>query len=142
MSKNTPASRLDELVMPDRDTTIEPVSASVDLSSEAATEAFMSELVTIFIHESTNENDNPYVVLNVNGTNQLVLRGVEAEVKRKYVEVLARMKESKYTQKLRNPNEPDSTYLHERQAHVYPFDLVKDSARGRAWLSHIMKQAV
>ena len=71
--------------------TIEPVSQN-DFKKLAAEESFMNEPVTIMIHSTTDENQAPHVIVNCNGINQPIIRGVPTEVKRKYVEILARMK--------------------------------------------------
>jgi len=116
--------------------------SEVDLHELAAEEAFMNEPVTIYVHPVSDENAPPYVILNVNGTNQPVARGVNQEIKRKFVEVLARMKETKYHQVNNNPADPSDRSLIGRQGMCYPFDLITDrNPRGRAWLNKVMAEA-
>src|SRR5512147_2256507 len=86
----------------DDQTVVDTVSGNVDFGKLAADEAFMNEHVTIMIHPTTDENQPNHVILNVNGVNQPVVRGVQTVVKRKYLEVLARMKETKYSQPQRD----------------------------------------
>ena len=120
---------------------IETVAESKDFSKLASDEAFMNELVTVMIHSTTDENQAPHVIVNCNGTNQPIIRGVPTKVKRKYVEILARMKETKYTQVTPNPAAPDVSELRARHGLAYPFDLVDDSnPRGRAWLQNVLAE--
>ena len=120
---------------------IESVAESSDFGVMAANEAFMNELVTILVHSTTDENQAPHVIVNCNGVNQPIMRGVPMQVKRKYVEILARMKETKYSQVTRNPSAPDQIDMVARHGLSYPFDLVEDkNPKGRAWLSHVLAE--
>ena len=120
---------------------IETVAESRDFSKLAADEAFMNELVTVMVHSTTDENQPNHVVVNCNGMNQPLIRGVPTTVKRKYVEILARMKETKYTQVTRNPSAPDQIDMVARHGLSYPFDLVEDkNPRGRAWLQNVLAE--
>ena len=121
---------------------IETVAESRDFSKLAADEAFMNELVTVMVHSTTDENQPNHVVVNCNGMNQPLIRGVPTTVKRKYVEILARMKETKYTQVTRNASAPDQIDMVARHGLSYPFDLVEDkNPRGRAWLQNVLAEA-
>lgn len=121
---------------------VETVAESTDFRAMAANEAFMNELVTILIHSSTDENQPPQVLVNVNGTNQPIIRGYPTKIKRKYVEVLARMKETRYNQVTRNPSAPDQVDMVARHGLVYPFDLVEDpNPKGRGWLNNVLAEA-
>lgn len=120
---------------------IETVAESKDFRQLAADEAFMNELVTVMIHSTTDENQAPHVIVNCNGTNQPIIRGVPTKIRRKYVEILARMKETKYTQVTPNPAAPDVSELRARHGLAYPFDLVDDAnPRGRAWLQNVLAE--
>ena len=120
---------------------IETLAESGDFNKQLQDELFMEEIVTVYLHPSTDENQPPHVIVNVNGTNQPILRGVPTPIKRKYLEVLARMKETKYTQRVPNASEPDRMVLEPRTAIVYPFDLQEDrNPKGRAWLNHILAE--
>ena len=121
--------------------TIDPVSQVADLRELAASEAFMNELVEVMVHSSTDENQAPHVILNCNGTNQPILRGVPTRVRRKYVEILARMKETKYSQVTRNPAAPDQIDMIARHGLAYPFEMLSDeNPRGRAWLQNVLAE--
>ena len=121
--------------------TVDPVSQVVDLRELAASEVFMNEMVEVMVHSSTDENQAPHVILNCNGTNQPILRGVPTRVRRKYVEILARMKETKYSQVTRNPAAPDQIDMIARHGLAYPFEMLSDeNPRGRAWLSNVLAE--
>ena len=121
--------------------TIEPVSKNADFKKLAAEEAFMNEQVTILVHSTTDENQAPHVIVNCNGINQPIMRGVPTQVKRKYVEILARMKETKYTQVTPNPSTPDVSEMRPRTALSYPFDLIEDkNSIGKAWLTNVLAE--
>lgn len=120
---------------------VETVAESVDFRQLAASEAFMNELVTVMVHSTTDENQAPHVIVNCNGTNQPIIRGVPTKIRRKYVEILARMKETKYTQHTPNPAAPDVSELRARHGLAYPFDLIDDAnPRGRAWLQNVLAE--
>lgn len=137
MAKNT----IQGIEISDDAPVVETVAESRDFSQLAADEAFMNEMVTVMIHSTTDENQAPHVIVNCNGTNQPIIRGVPTSVKRKYVEILARMKETKYTQVTPNPASPDVSEMRARHGLAYPFDLVEDkNPRGRAWLQNVLAE--
>lgn len=120
---------------------IETVAETKDFRELAAEESFMNELVTVLVHATTDENQPPQVIVNCNGMNQPILRGYPTEIKRKYVEILARMKETKYSQFTPNPSEPDRIVMQARHGLSYPFDVVEDkNPRGRAWLNNVLAE--
>jgi hypothetical protein len=121
--------------------TIDLVSELKDFAALASSEVFMNEQVTIMVHSTTDENQPPQVIVNCNGMNQPIIRGYPTTIKRKYVEILARMKETKYSQVTRNPAAPDQIDMVARHGLSYPFDLVEDkNPRGRAWLTNVMAE--
>lgn len=120
---------------------IEPVTADKDLAKLAAEESFMNERVLIEVSTTTDENAMPYAHVNVNGLNQYIPRGMPVAVRRMFVEVLARMKESRYKQETADAANPDRIDMKERQALVFPFQVLKDdNPKGRAWLHHILSE--
>jgi hypothetical protein len=138
MAKNEPVKGIE---ITDDAPVIETVAESRDFSQLAADESFMNELVTVMIHSTTDENQAPHVIVNCNGMNQPIIRGMPTSIKRKYVEILARMKETKYTQVTPNPAAPDVSELRARHGLAYPFDLVEDkNPRGRAWLTNVLAE--
>jgi hypothetical protein len=120
------------------------VVTGANISSDAlALEAFMNEVVTVVVAESNNEEDLPVVVVGVNGINQPIVRGIPTPVKRKYVEALARAKETKYRQTLSDPSDPGSIVQVPKTALAYPFHVEQDAnPNGRAWLRNILQQPV
>lgn len=107
-----------------------------------ALEAFMHEFMTITVSDPTDEEDLQVISLVVNGTMQPIVRGVATEVRRKYVEALARAKETRYKQIQRDANDPASLVMVPRTVLTYPFVVERDdNPRGRAWLREILKQA-
>jgi len=120
---------------------IQTVAETKDLAKLVSDEAFMNELVTVVVHDSTDPNQPNHIIVNVNGTNMPFMRGVPTLAKRKYVEVLARMKETRYTQRTPNPSEPDRIVNEARTSLVYPFAVTEDkNPRGRAWLAQVMAE--
>lgn len=116
--------------------------ATTDFGREMQEEAFMNEPVTITLQDTADENAPPHIMLSVNGTTQPLMRGVPTVVKRKFLEVLARCKESKYSQRASNPMEPDRIEMITRTAFAYPFELVEDkNPKGRAWLKAVIAEA-
>ena len=93
---------------------------------------------------TTDANASPYATLSVNGERVIVRRAVKTVVKRKHVEVLARMKETRYSQDL-NPNsngEITTDSVRGHSALAYPFTVLEDpSPKGGAWLEHILAEA-
>lgn len=125
----------------DGEPVIEPVSAAADFRALAANEAFMNEIVTVMVHATTDENQAPTVIVNCNGVNQPIQRGVPTPIRRKYLEILARMKETKYTQVTPNPAAPDVSEMRARHGLAYPFELVADdNPKGRAWLNNVLAE--
>lgn len=119
------------------------VTSDKGLSRVLADEAFMNEIVVVHVHSSQNQADPPHFILNVNGTNQPVIRGHDNPMRRKYLEVLARMKATSFSQPERNPMSPDAgNQLIPHTSMVYPFNVVRDdNPRGPAWLSAVMAEA-
>lgn len=107
-----------------------------------AYEAFMNEVLTIMIPESTDENDTPLVEVGVNGRKLYIRRGVEQEVRRKYVAALARCKSTDYSQVTLDPRNGEAVNrLHRRQMLRYPFTVIADPNRnGHAWLRGVLAE--
>ena len=128
-------------IMPEDGQSIEPL-VNQEFDRQVFEEAFMNELVIVMVHETTDENVNPMPTPSVNGVMQPIMRGVPTRVKRKYLEVLARCKETKYSQRTANPMEPDRIEMIPRTAFTYPFSVVEDlNPKGNAWLKAVMAEA-
>ena len=121
------------------DQSIEPVVAremGKGFDEKIALEAFMQERVSVEIHETTDENLPPNFLLNVNGLNQLMFRGQVQSVRRMFIESLARCKETKYRQEV-DPIHLEKTNMVPRHAYTYPFNVINDTPKGKAWLAAI-----
>jgi hypothetical protein len=108
---------------------------SVDL------EAFMNELVTIYVYPDGTQGALDIITPNVNGLNQPIIRGLDQRVKRKYVEALARSRTTNYIQSLADPSRPESIQMKPVSALTYPFVVREDrNPNGAAWLRSILEQ--
>lgn len=121
------------------DQTIE--TPSHELTEAIEIEKFMNEFLIVEVADTTDENQPNSLVLSVNGLTQPVFRGQPTKMRRMFVEVLARCKESKYNQQANNPSRPDQIELVERTALAYPFQVLEDpNPRGRAWLRAVLSE--
>lgn len=132
-----------EIAADPHDKSVDPVAAHEDLKSIVGQEAFMNEPVDVYVHVGNNPEDTTHFMLNVNGTNMPVIRGQVTRMKRKYLEVLARMKEVRYTQPPMDYRNPEAgNQLIPRTSQVYPFDVQHDpNPKGREWLRNILMEA-
>lgn len=121
------------------DQTIEPV-VNTEFAKTIAQEAFMNEIVEVTIAGTTDDNAPPHIVMNVNGINQPFFRDMPVKCRRMFLEVLARCKESKYSQH-RDPLELDRSELRQRTALAYPFTVIDPNPKGGAWLKAVMAEA-
>lgn len=107
----------------------------------AELEAFMADMLTIFVYPTAVAGALAYAPPQVNGVNCPIIRGQNTRVKRLYVEALARCRETTYTQVLHNANRLDSHKLVPNTVLSYPFSVVDDPhPGGQAWLNHILQQ--
>lgn len=117
-------------------------SKAKELARLAREEAFMNELVLIEVYESPKEDDPTHFILNVNGTNQVVFRGRTMHIKRKYLEVLARMRETRFSQPQRDLSNPEAgNDFRPRSGDVYPYTLVEDTREGLEWHKKVRSSA-
>jgi len=120
---------------------IDPVSEN-DHAKAIDDEVFANQMLTIVIATSNDKEDLTIVTPSVNGVNQPIVRGVESQIKRKYVEALARCTYTRYEQKTPDPSKPDKIQMIERISLVYPFSVLHDPhPNGREWLKDILKAA-
>jgi len=106
----------------------------------AALEKFMNDIITIVVHQSSEDGSLDFAPVQVNGLNQPMLRGAESKVKRKYVEALARTRTTKYVQQVIDPTRPENIQMRELCTLSYPFAVIHDPAGdvGRRWLEEIV----
>jgi len=102
---------------------------------------FMNDMLTILVHPDIADGALPVICPNVNGINQPIIRGRQAKVKRKYVEVLARSRVTRYEQATPDARKPENIQMVESSALTYPFAILDDPhPRGREWLDAILSQ--
>lgn len=120
---------------------IETIAES-DLATIASEEAFMAQRLTIRLATTTDENAPPFATVTVNHpqNRSQIPRGIPFSLPRSHVEVLARMRETKYRQPARNMMDPEpGNELIGRSVMVYPFEVLNDPhPLGRAWLERVM----
>lgn len=119
---------------------VEPVEKWVD-PQKLENLAFMQEEVTVLIHPS----EDPYAVQFPevwNGSRKETFqRGVPQRTKRMFVEVLARMKMTKYRQEKVTDRDGVEGYRYvPYSALAYPFVIDEDTPKGRAWLKSILAE--
>lgn len=107
-----------------------------------ALERFMEEKVTIQVHVSNDEGELPYVEPKVNGAGCVIPRGRTVIVKRKFVEALANAKQTNYHQQVVTPDSQTiETALVANVGLIYPFTLIDDTQKGKAWLRDKLRTA-
>lgn len=106
---------------------------------DAELEAFMNEPVMVTVLSAGKDNEAPYVQVAVNGVMQMFRRDVPIVVKRKYVERLARAKETAYEQDLDERKGESMNVLQQIKSLRYPFQVNRDdNPRGGAWLRAVL----
>ena len=119
---------------------IQPVAEN-DFNKQIETETFMNQLLTIVVADSPFKNSQKVVTPTVNGVNQPIIRGVKTKIKRKYVEALARCRETNYDQVVPDPNRPHVMYMKPRTVMKDPFTVYEDPhPNGREWLQAILNE--
>lgn len=119
---------------------IEPVAAC-DFKTESELEDFMNDKLLIYVHPSPNKEDNPVIVPIVNGVTQPIFRAKKTWVKRKYVEVLARNRVTRFEQKVPDPTKPENFVMQPDTVVKDPFTVHEDpDPRGGPWLHAILSE--
>jgi hypothetical protein len=117
--------------------------AESDLGRVAAEEAFMNQMLDLIIFPTTDPQAPPYAQIGVNGTMAYIPRGVPVPVRRKHVEVMARLKTTSVTQDMK-PNAEGEITMASLRGHtglVYPFNVIRDpDPRGGTWLAQILAE--
>lgn len=101
------------------------------------------DVLTIEIHETEDKLADPLPMVAVNGRNQFIPRGVQVEVRRKFVEVLARAKpEAIETKEFLDGDGARAIRVDRRSALKYPFTLIHDPnpRYGQAWLRKLIAE--
>lgn len=118
---------------------IEPITGGLVMGA-VEYEKFLHDEVTIYLHPSRELGSLEVVTPSVNGINQPIIRGQQVRVKRKYLEALRRAYTINYEQRVQDPSRPENIQMLARAVPDYPFDVIEDSARGKAWLKLIDEQ--
>jgi len=104
--------------------------------------AFANEMVTVMVHESTDKMANPFPEIWVNGRVQRFVRGHEQQVRRCYVEKLARLKKTTYGNLKTKDVDGEDVYRYPTfTALEYPFVLVNPTQKDQEWLKGILAEA-
>lgn len=104
--------------------------------------AFANEMVTVMVHESTDKNANPFPEVWVNARVQRFVRGHEQQVRRCFVEKLARLKLTTYDSLKTKDVDGEDVYRYPSHTGLlYPFVVVGDSEKGKQWLKGILAEA-
>lgn len=88
---------------------------------------FNEEYITIKVAEVTDENEDPFPYVYVNGKPQAFIPGQEMQVRRKYVEALASsIRETVKQTKYRDSDDNEAYKYTPKRARRYPFNIVED----------------
>jgi hypothetical protein len=124
---------------------IQPVErpmASLD-SEKVQMMAFMNEDIEVHIHSTTDKEAEQVFELFINGERQLFRRNEKKVVKRKFVDLLARLKPTTYTH--RELTRSDGVRDIQYNMHTglrYPFSVIRDPhPRGNDWLRSVLAEA-
>jgi hypothetical protein len=104
--------------------------------------AFMEEKVEVMVHESTDQNAENPVQVSCNGINQFFFRGQPQEVRRKFIEILARAKTTSIATHERRDHQGDMSFRIARATALrYPFSVIRDeNPKGSTWLRKILQE--
>jgi hypothetical protein len=120
---------------------IDTVAGNKDFKQIVQDEAFANETLMVYFHPTSDEREVNSFVLNVGGINAPVIKGHIIPMKRKFVEVAARMKQTKYVQRDLDPNDRSKTALVPTTTLVHPFDVRQDkNPKGAAWLAAVLAE--
>lgn len=102
---------------------------------------FNEEMVEVMVHESADENAENPVFIACNGVPQYFYRGVVQRVKRKYVAILASVKEHGITTpEYTGADGARAMGIKRTSSLKYPFSIISDpNPRGPAWLRSLIQ---
>lgn len=103
-------------------------------------EMFMHEYLLVRLHDTTDETQIPVPQTTNSGRSQFFVRGQPQWVRRLSIEPLARAKKTTYTQQLVGESENKQYINIPHTALMYPFEVLKDSPRGKQWLRAILNE--
>jgi hypothetical protein len=112
---------------------------SPEFKAKADQMAFMNEMVTIHVHETSERDADQSFMVSVNGRSVVLQRGNQYTVPRFILEVLSRARPVHYTNQeyigddgVRRVRYPSRAGLR------YPFSVVTDSDRGKAYTKRLL----
>lgn len=117
-----------------------------DFNAHAEQLRFNEEPVTIFLHETTNPNEEQYVFCAVNCEYPIpgipwLKRGQQYTIARKFVANLATARVTSYTQPFSRETNDRANYMRPHSAVRYPFSVIEDkNPLGGPWLRSLMGQ--
>lgn len=102
---------------------------------------FNEQLVEVMVHESPDTNAENPVFTACNGVSQYFYRGQVQQVKRKFVAILASVKEHGITTpEYSAPDGSRAMSIRRTSSLKYPFSMISDpSPRGAAWLRSLIQ---
>lgn len=104
-------------------------------------EAFMQELVCVRLSDSTDDTQIPIPQSINGGKTQFFVRGKIQWVKRLYLEPLLRAKKTGYSQTLVTLDNGVQTYIQvPHTTLMYPFEVIDDTEKGKAWVRRILAE--
>ena len=117
---------------------VEPVDR-IPSKAWADAMAMNEEIVKVVVHQTTDKQANPLPDIYVNGIPQRFIRGQEQDVKWKFVEQMARCRETTYTQQKYRDDEGNENYRNiPHTALKYPFSLINAPQKFHDRLKAIM----
>jgi len=121
---------------------IDEVPAGVDYRKLMSDEAFLAEPVGIVLHALGQQENEPSVPVSVNGDRVNIMPGQLTRVKRYHVAQLLKARPDYVTHTGGDVNAAEQTHnsFFKQSTSRYNFDVVEDSARGRAWLTELRRQ--
>jgi hypothetical protein len=137
------SSGIEQIERPDLITVTDDTMQSPHVKEYARDLAFMEDILTIMVGESTDPNaDNP-VLCSVNGEKRSLMRGVEYKLHRKFVDSLIKREDRIKTVNFRDPENVDQTRVDKIPALRYPLSIISDPAGevGRRWFQHQCKNS-
>lgn len=126
-------------------TIIEPVErplGAVD-QEKLAMMKFMNDNVTVHVHSTSDKQAEQIFELFINGERQVFRRNEKKTVPRRFVDLLARLKPTTYTQReITDANGDKSIAFDPHTGLRYPFSVVDDPhPRGGEWLRSVLAEA-
>lgn len=104
-------------------------------------ELFMHEDVCVRLHDTTDETQAPMPLVCNNGKPQYFIRGRQQWVKRYSIEPLLRAKRTTYSQREIVNENGDRQFINiPHTALLYPFEVIKDTEKGKAWIRRILAE--